>query len=820
MKSICSLSPAHWELAREVFGEKRADWTDVIPATVPGNIVLDLHRAGLVPDPLWGENFRACAWTAAESFYYRTTVPCDPAWAAADGVFLQFDGIDTFAEVFVNTVSVGTVHNMFERHRFEITDHTQKGKDIELVVRIDPVLSSGKQWIEQNKIDLSTLDQAFGIKERPVIRKMQMSFGWDNCPHLVTGGIFRKVRIESRSGPVLKTFDWRVERLGPDGSAHLVVGGETAGTQPGEQVKVRGVSRGKSFEGVFPVTAGRWQDGIEVKNVDLWWPNGLGDASFYDVTIELLGADGKVLDTEHRKIGLRTFELDTSVKEKRMVDYRLGTRDNFGMDGGFIPSWSRVPLEKPEEVDIHHFQLRVNGLPVFLRGANWQTPDIFPGQTSRQRYRKLIQAAVDANLNVLRLWGGGVVEDDAFYEICSELGIMVWQDFHFACARYPREEVFLREIEREAADIVQRLQGHTSLALWCGDNESDMIDYDRGFDPAQNPINKKILPAAIRRYDFQNRGYHPSSPSGGPFPRSEWAGDRRDWGAWYPDRDYEHIRLDQARIVSEGGSYALPDKETIASFLPPSQSWPLSRRTWRLHGGDVDLEAREFGAQNDHCWKFFGQPQNLEEGIEISQFAQAWGYKRLVEHHRRRRNDCGGVVLWKLNDCWPANDAGLLDYHLRPRLAYEFVREASRPVAVSLCRNYDKESREIVAWLVNDSQQPVEGTLELRFWGAQPGETFALGKTLTRKIMIGKLQAEAKLVVPPEFNDYPVIEAAFTFSANQGPEVSGTRYAEDPAVALAFHRFLAARTEDEAVEAGAANGARDGLGHVTATARS
>ncbi|MBL4700684.1 MAG: hypothetical protein JKX85_05435, partial [Phycisphaeraceae bacterium] len=313
--------------------------------------------------------------------------------------------------------------------------------------------------------------------------------------------------------------------------------------------------------------------------------------------------------------------------------------------------------------------------------------------------------------------GGGCVEKEVFYETCAARGLMVFQDFFFACGQYPEAPAFLDEITTEIQDIILRLRVHPAIAAWCGDNERDMIDAQAGKDINENPVNKRIIPQTLNALDSQHRYYHTSSPSGGDCPRSEWQGDRRNWGPWHPDDNYAHIRLDLGRFISEGGNYALPNRETVRAFIPPSLEWPLTRKTWRLHTGDLDFAERRFDRLNTACWAHFADLKNLDQAIEVSQFAQGLGMSRLAEHCRIRKGECGGVVLWKINDCWPSVDSGLIDYSLQPRAGLAAIAQAYEPVAIAMENPIEGEhTSEVEIWGLNGILADVEGHLKWQCW--------------------------------------------------------------------------------------------------------
>jgi beta-mannosidase len=378
--------------------------------------------------------------------------------------------------------------------------------------------------------------------------------------------------------------------------------------------------------------------------------------------------------------------------------------------------WTRVPLDRPTEVEVSPFLVKVNGINVFLKGFNWQNPEVLFGCESVEKVEQLLNYALYANANALRLWGGATVEIDEFYKLCSKKGLLVWQDFYYACAIYPTDHPqFQQTVAAEAADMILRLRNHTCLAMWCGDNESDMIYFDKGIDPASNVVNKVVLPRVLLEHDIQRRYYHPSSPSGGPYPRSDWGGDKRNWGACSPYGNYRHIRQENARLMSEGGYYVLPHMDSIRKFMPRTMEWPLNNATWALHSGSVDttLSARRFLEGMEACVRYFDTIDSLEKAVEVSQFAHAWGTKLIAERCRQRKFDCGGVLLWKLAASWPCADGMVVDYYLRALLSLEYMREAYKMVNVSITQDFADSHADAEVYVSNDLLREMKGTLEI-----------------------------------------------------------------------------------------------------------
>ncbi|NOY80106.1 MAG: hypothetical protein GXP31_03780 [Kiritimatiellaeota bacterium] len=736
MRRIVDLTGNAWQLWRGPDPDTAPVWSESIPARVPGNVLDDLHRAGIVPDPYHSEFFRACAWVDEWTFRYRTTFAVEGPEPTEGGgplsaVCLRFDGIDTFAEVFVNGHSVGTTHNMFRRHVFDVTSLVRFGQENELIVRVDPVVPNAHRWAKSVGVDPGKYRRAFfGFAERLYTRKAQMSFGWDQTPCLLAGGLYRPVYLEVRSGPVIEDVAWRVTDLDVEcGTAVLEIQGVVVPAVAG-RITVCGRSGQSTFQGaadIAPKDNGRWETAIPVENARFWWPNGAGEPHLYDVVVRFAARENDGVDERRLRIGLRTIEVVTGPPYRRKMPTETENEPKPSVpdtiDGAVSPNG--VGRDGEEWCEVTPFVFKINGRRVFIKGFDWQAPDALFGRVTDHKTRSLLEVARDCHANMIRLWGGGTVESDTFYTTCSELGLLVWQDFFFACAIYPREPGFLAEIREEAEDIVRRLRSHTCVACWCGDNESDISEWRRGkrgnFD---NPVNKQLLPGVLEALDPQRRYYHASSPSGGPHPMSMRSGDKRNWGAWDAHSNYRFIRRERARFISEGGCCSYPDIESIRMFLPEGLQLPLHNPTWRYHRGALDRQLRCFYPDErvEGLLAAFGGYESLEDAVEKSQFAQAWGMKFLAEVCRRQKYECGGVLLWKLTECWPCFDLGMIDYYGREKTVLSYIRDAFAPAAVSLTQDYRDDNADIEVFCVNDANKSLRGLLRIVAAQLGPGD--------------------------------------------------------------------------------------------------
>ncbi len=674
------------------------------PASVPGCTAEDLLRQGVVPDPFIDARFRDSYWCESQDFWYRCRFSVDDL---EEDPFhdirrrLKFDGLDTYAVIWLNNHRVGEAASMFMRHSFPVCTALIPGVNELYICLKSPVREAAKEAAAWG-IDQTRLTAAFETTERLPARKMQMSYGWDNHPRIVMSGIFRNVELVTEDGPCIADTWLRTVALAPDGSSATVRGEILLnGNDADLTMSVMGQHNdgGFSCECAVPRRDSRVVCEFVVQKPALWWPNGYGDQALYDVTIELRH-DGGLVDSWNMQFGIRVITVRTSPPVRHVVEYRVATagHDAPPLDGGDQGAWSHVPFQEPVETDVYPFEFFVNDVPLPIVGANWQPCDAVYSRATPERIRALLTSARDMGLNMIRVWGGGYVELPEFYDTCSRLGLLVWQDFLFASGIYPQARLFLERVETEARDIVRRLRAYTCLAAWCGDNESDMSNHDHGRDPADNEINHHILPMVTAELD-PGRYYHPSSPWGVEYPRSPWSGDNRNWGPWSPSGNYLHIRQEEARFISEGGAYALPSTRAIECGVSGDLRWPLDNWVWNLHGGSTDTFHRSFPEQSVRMWQAFSSMNSLEEAIAVSQFAQAWGAMVLFLHCRRRWPDTGGVLWWKLDDCWPCMDGGIIDYAGIPRTVYHAIKYAVTPRILVFFQC--PETDEVELYLVN-----------------------------------------------------------------------------------------------------------------------
>ena len=717
MKLKNLLNGKNWTLE----GVKDGRTIRVENAAVPGNIVQELYENGICPPPFFELNYRKVAWAGESEFDYSLTLDASAFPESGDGekLFLCFDSIDTYSDVFLNGHFLGSSVSQYMPCRFDITQGFLREGVNEIKVKIKPVLENMRKWCAENRIEICPTVAAFDDWERVYARKAAMTFGWDNCPRILAGGIVKDVYLLKTPKYEIADWTWKVGKVDiKNAGASLAFRLDLKKFPESAKVRISGKCGASEFCRIFDAETD-FEKELEVENAKFWWPNGHGEQNIYNIKISLLDGDSKILDEIEDEIAIRKVEFVTSPAVKKIVDYRIGRVGEIVeevADGGNLGPWERVHLKTPEEVEARPLKIFVNGKRVFAKGTDWEHPYPLMGVVRSEKTEALVRAAKECNMNMLRVWGGGVIECPEFFKTCLREGIMVWHDFFFACAIYPRDTAFLDLLKSEAQSVVLALRNYAAVVSWCGDNESDMIEYDAGRDYSQNTINKKLLPGVLKELDFQERYYHTSSPCGGPYPRSDFGGDKRNWGGLFPQKNYWHIRQESCVFMSEGGGRSLPGMDAVRRDFSKENMSPFPNEIWKLHSGDLDGHVRGDWKSVYECMKFFDSPEtdNIEEQVEVSQFAHAWSNKLLVEQCRRRMDSgCDGILVWKLADQWTALDHGLLDGAGIERMCFAATKNAFKETVLSITQDWQSDESPIEVWAVNEGVNPLKGSISL-----------------------------------------------------------------------------------------------------------
>jgi len=640
-----------WQLSRAGKGER-------IPATVPGCVHLDLLGAKKIEDPYYRDNELAVQWIGRTDWVYSRSFDVTSEMLAHDRVLLRCEGLDTLATVKLNGRRVGRADNMFRVWEFDVKAALRRGANT-IEVRFDSPLGYAAR--RNGRRNVPFWSDAHKADGGPWVRKEQCNFGWDWGPTLLTCGIWRDLGLVGFD--TARLADVRIDqdhtRRGGVGLS-VRVEAETTRRAKLEAVVTVGYGSRTVAEARVPLRRGKARADLLVKNPKLWWPNGMGEQPLYDVTVDLVDASEGLLDTATRRIGLRTLELQRK-------------KDRWG----------------------ESFQFAVNRAAFFAKGANWIPADTFAPRVTAAHYADLLHSAADAHMNMLRVWGGGIYEDDRFYDLCDELGICIWQDFMFACAAYPTfDDEFVANVASEAEDNIRRLRHHPCLALWCGNNELEMglvgaewndrqmswADYGKLFD--------RLLPRLVARLDGAT-AYWPSSPHS---PRGDRAdcnnpdcGDAHLWSVWHGKLPFEWYRSCTHRFNSEFGFQSFPEPKTVRGYTLPADR-NVTARVMEHH--------QRSGIGNStimtYMLDWFRLPTDFDMTLWLSQVLQGMAIKYAVENWRRSMPRGMGTLYWQLNDCWPVASWSSIDSHGRWKALQYMARHFYAPLLVSGVEDLDR----------------------------------------------------------------------------------------------------------------------------------
>lgn len=663
-----------------------------LPATVPGTVHTDLMANQRIEDPFYRNNEPTVQWIDKVNWEYSVTFRPSEAILSSGNQRLVCYGLDTWCEIFLNGEKIASPHNMFRTWKTDIKGKLKPGDNTLNIRFYSPVMRGIEEMEKYGLIlpasnDYSQFGGMGDVRVSIFTRKAPYHFGWDWGPRLVPSGIWRPIVVEGWNDvkientfirqPEVNTRQARIE-------AEINFLSDAAGPLRAEvwhKNRLMAAQEVKAVKGsnrvLLPFT---------LKNPELWWSNGLGKPALtaFDIRIS---QNGKVLTEETINTGLRSLKL---IRKK---------------DG-----------------DGSTFYFELNGIPVFAKGANIIPNDVFLPRITPADYEKVVSDAADAHMNMLRIWGGGIYEDDHFYEECDRKGILIWQDFMFACAMYPGDTAFLENVRQEAIDNIIRLRNHPCIALWCGNNEIDAAwarwGWQKGYSEAEKAqifkaytdLFHQLLPETIAAYT-DGDDYWPSSPMSDTainahelLPATK--GDNHYWGVWHQKHRFEEYENNIGRFISEYGFQSFPEFTTVKKYALP-EDYDIESEVMAAHqrSGIGNLRIKEYMG-----W-YYNIPEDFEQFLYLSQVLQAKAMKSAFQTHRRHMPYCMGSLMWQLNDCWPVASWSTTDYYHNWKAAQYAAREACKPVI--LAPKLTEKSVEL--WMVNDLLQPVKGnyTIEL-----------------------------------------------------------------------------------------------------------
>ncbi|NIA13523.1 MAG: glycoside hydrolase family 2 protein [Nitrospiraceae bacterium] len=699
-----------WDLRQE--GAKAA-----VLAEVPGVVHTDLYRSGRIPDPFYGCNEAALQWIGEADWVYERTFEVDDALLAQLRVSLECDGLDTVARVYINDELIGRSDSMFLSWRFDVKKALRAGTNtIRIVLESAARIAKKRAASYPYPVPYSS-HIIEHVDHRNFLRKAQCHSGWDWGPAYATCGIYRGIRIVGGGNAVLRYVSTHQQHATSAVTVEVEAFLEAA-SEGNHALRFSLDGQAKTLQVSATPGLNRISAVFGIKSPRRWWPVGYGEQPLYELEVQLDGESSNI----SKRIGLREVEI----------------------------------VQEPDG-DGERFYLKVNGVAVFAKGANWIPADCFTSRIDKARYDDLLGSAVAANHNVIRVWGGGYYEDDYFYDWCDEHGLMVWQDFMFACAMYPVDDAFLDSVRQEVRHQVRRLMSHPSIALWCGNNENEqalhwyreslenrdkyLADYDQLYMRTIYPI--------VREEDPE-RSFWPSSPSNGPGvygnAQDVTRGDQHYWQVWH-GRDTLHSFLKlKPRFNSEFGFQSFSSIETTKTFAAPEDmnpSSPVMERHQRSIDGNIKILT--------HLLREYRQPKDFASLCYMSQVLQGEGIKRGCEHWRRLRPYCMGIVYWQLNDIWPVTSWSSIEYDGRWKLMHHMSKRFFAPVLIS-AKTVDTQAATPIGatgpdlgepvcagggveiWGTNDQRTPVAGelTAELRSFDGKIHKTYRRSVRLAR----------------------------------------------------------------------------------------
>lgn len=687
-------------LSKEKWQFKNAKETEWLKAKVPGTVHTDLLNLKKIPDPYLANNESTLQYLENENWDYKTNFIITKTELDNENIDLQLDGLDTYAKVFVNDSLVLEANNMFRTWIIDIKEHLRLGKNT-IIIQFESAVNKAKA-------EAAKLPYTLPGDEKVFVRKAQYQFGWDWGPRLVTCGIWKDVKLKFWKQAKINHVQFIQKNLTP---TKAIVEFKLQIFSALDDVYQMKVFENNSTK-VFDMDV-RLQKGlntiklpIEIKNPKLWWTHNLGQQNFYNYSFKLSNFNHFV-DSISTVFGLRTIEL---VQEK----------DSIGQS----------------------FYFKLNGVPIFAKGANCIPEDNFLPRVALAKTKELIKNAKAANINMLRVWGGGVYASNDFYKLCNENGILVWQDFMFACAMYPADNEFLSNVSAEVIEQIIRLRNNPSLAIWCGNNEIDEGWKNWGWQKQFNYTTadstkiaqqyKTLFEIVIKNavYHLDNsRAYWPSSPSiGWGRKESLTQGDAHYWGVWWGMEPFKTYENKVGRFMSEYGFQGMPPIQTFKNM-----------GALQLNNGQSILDSSVLKTHQKHPTGYktiqtymerdYLVPKTFENYVYVSQLLQAEGIKTAIEAHRRAMPYCMGSLYWQLNDCWPVTSWSSVDYNGNWKALYYQVKQSFSDILIS----FQDKGDSVLVYIVSDKLAPIKGSLQIKLIDFQGKEHFVESEDIVIK---------------------------------------------------------------------------------------
>lgn len=670
-----------------------------LPAVVPGCVHLDLIYNKAIPDPFRFDNEQNVSWIENKNWVYETHFSISDSLLQKDFINLVFEGLDTYSHVFLNEKEILSSENMFLKYQINVKAFLKKENTLKIVFA--SAIKNAEPLYDQQRIQLPADNDRNEKATSVFTRKAPYQYGWDWGPRLVGVGIWKDVFLEFWNDlEIEESRIFQKDLKNNNAEIGIDIQVEAAENQNGK-VEVY-MDSALMFSQEISINKGQNQinQSFILPNPKLWWPNGSGDAYLYHFKLKCT-SENSTWEKEFQ-LGFRTIELE----------------------------------RKPDSIG-ESFTFLVNGIPIYIKGANYIPQDAFPSRVQIEDYQQTLQMAKEANMNMLRVWGGGIYENDEFYELCDEMGILVWQDFMFACSLYPGDSAFIKNVKEEAIFQIKRLRDHPSLALWCGNNEMNELwnnwGYQKkyGYSTADSAevwqdylsLFDELLPRLVKQLDAKTFYLESTPVIGWGHEESMNRGDSHYWGIWWGKQPFEKYEEKIPRFSSEFGFQSLPHLNTILSFTRESQL--------NLFSDDMKAHQKSsIGNQTilDYLPLYYPQPNDFKELIYVSQLLQAYGMDLAFKAQRMVKPRCMGTLFWQLNDCWPGLSWSSLDYYKQKKATHYM---AEKDFATFLVQSEIKDKKMIIK-IVSDSLQNISGNIETAIISFS-GDTI---KILNNEVMI------------------------------------------------------------------------------------
>ena len=678
-------------------------------ATVPGCVHTDLLANKLIDDPFYRDNEKRLQWIGKTDWEYQTTLKITPALMSSENLELVFEGLDTYAQVYVNETLLLEADNMFRTWRVPAKSVLKLGANT-LRVHFRSPINAILPLMAKLDYELPAPNDQ-GEKTSPHTRKAPYHYGWDWGPRFVTSGIWRPVSLEAWNKARVNDLHIVTSSIAEDAASlianvEIEASGQGKGTLVIENLTSKNVVAKEEIDLEKGANLAPFQ--FKIANPKLWWPHNLGSQPLYNIRARLI-VGGQQVDQKETRIGLRSLELRQQLDES-------------GKSFTFV----------------------INGVPVFAKGGNWIPADSFPTRVTKEKYSYLLKSVRDSNMNMVRVWGGGIYENDDFYELCDELGILVWQDFMFACTMYPGNEEFIENVRAEAADNVRRLRNHPSIVVWTGNNEVQTAWMNWGWRQKlpgsvwddYEKIFHGVLPQVCSTLD-PSRPYWPSSPRGAldDDPDSSRSGNMHSWRVWHAAEPFTAYQTQFPRFMSEYGFQSFPQLETIKSYTLPSDrdiESPIMLAHQRHPRGNQLIR--------EYMLREYPEPKDFESFLYVSQVLQAEGIRVGAEHLRRIMPHNMGSLYWQINDCWPVASWSSIDYYGRWKALQYYARRFYSNLLISP----HVEDGKLRLYVVSDHTKPAPAKLRMALMDLD-------GNTLTvfsRDVTIEPLTSRSYFDIP------------------------------------------------------------------------